>query len=317
MRHVLYALVVALVVSLALAASAVAQTVTLQLNWKPEPQFGGFYEAQRAGLYKSEKLDVKVQPGGTGLPTVQMLAAGTVDFAVISGDELIVANSKDLDLVALFAVYQTNPQGIMTHKARGMNSIADVFKSPGILAMQRGLPYANFLEKKFGFDKLTIVPSPGGDLSVLRSNDQYAMQCFVTSEPIAAAKAGVEVSTFLIADAGYNPYTTVVATRREVLEKNPRLVSAMTRAVKAGWENYLKDPKPTNELMQTLNPGMDAATFEASAAAQKPLIETDATKESGIGSMTNQRWEELAQQLLDLGVIDKKPDVSKLFVPVK
>jgi NitT/TauT family transport system substrate-binding protein len=297
------------------ATSLLAQTAaTLQLNWKPEPQFGGFYEAQRAGLFKQNNLDVTVQPGGTGLPTVQMLAAGTVDFAVVSGDELILANSNGIELVAIFAVYQTNPQGIMTHKARGFTSIEQVFKSPGVLAMQRGLPYASFLENKYGFGSLQIFPSPGGDLTVFRSNDQYSMQCFVTSEPIAAQKAGLETTTFLIADSGYNPYTTVVATRRDVIAKNPELVKSMRAAVKTGWENYLKDPTATNLLMQELNPGMDADTFKASSEAQKPLIETDQTKTAGIGTMTLARWEELSQQLLDLKVIEKKPDAKTLFV---
>ncbi len=313
MTKKLLCLAIAFLLSSSSAVFAQTKT-TLQLNWKPEPQFGGFYESQRGGHFAKANLNVTIQPGGTGLPTVQMLAAGTVDFAIVSADELIVANSKGLELVALFAVYQTNPQGIMTHSARGFSSIEDVFKSPGILAMQRGLPYANFLKNKFGFGSLTIVPSPGGDLSVLRSNDQYSMQCFVTSEPIAAAKAGIQVKTFLIAEAGYNPYTTVVATRRDLLDSKPELVSSMTAAVREGWKAYLADAKPTNAMMQKLNPGMDAQTFEKSAEAQKPLIETDETKANGLGVMTTSRWQELSNQLKDLGVIDALPDVDKLFV---
>ncbi len=114
-----------------------------------------------------------------------MLGAGTVPFAIVSGDEIVRARANGNLIVGLFAAYQTNPQGIMTRAARGFTTIADVFSHPGTLAMERGLPYSSFLEKKYGFDKLRIVPSPFGDLSLYRTDPDYSMQCFVTSEPLA------------------------------------------------------------------------------------------------------------------------------------
>src|SRR5512135_1194737 len=74
------------------AASAPSQhAITLQLNWKPEPQFGGFYTAEQNGAYKRHGLAVEIVPGGVGTPTVQMVGAGKVDFAVVSADELVIA----------------------------------------------------------------------------------------------------------------------------------------------------------------------------------------------------------------------------------
>ena len=190
--------------------------VQLQLNWKPEPQFGGFYAAQVIGAYAKHGLEVEIRPGGASAPTVDMLGAGTVPFAIVSGDEIVRARANGNLIVGLFAAYQTNPQGIMTRAARGFTTIADVFSHPGTLAMERGLPYSSFLEKKYGFDQLRIVPSPFGDLSLYRTDPDYSMQCFVTSEPLQAAKIGIPPKTFLIAESGYNPYTTVLATSREL-----------------------------------------------------------------------------------------------------
>ncbi len=293
---------------------AFAEPITLQLNWKPEPQFGGFYTGQVDGIYAKHQLDVKVEPGGAGTPTVQMVAAGKVPYAVVSADELVIARSRGLDVVALFAVYQTNPQGIMTRDSRGFVNIADVFRAPGILAMQKGLPYALYLEKKFGFGKLKIVPSPFGDLTAYRTQNDYAMQCFVTSEPLAARKIGIEPKTFLIAEAGYNPYTTVLVTTGSHLDKNRDEAMRLTVSVREAWTRYLEDPKPTNDFMQKINPTMDAETFAASAEAQKLLIETDDTRIAGIGSMTVDRWTQLIDQLAELKVIEKKIDAKDCFV---
>ncbi len=283
--------------------------VTIQLNWKAEPQFGGFYAAKSV----ESGLQIDVRAGGPGLPTIDMVAAGTVPFAIVSGDELVIARSRGKDVVALFAAFQTNPQGIMTPASRGLKSIDDVFNREGTLAMERGLPYAKYLQKKYGFDKLKLVPSPGGDLTAFRTTPDYAMQCFVTSEPITAKKLGLDATTFLIADAGWNPYTTVLVTNGDYLKQNRAVVDLTTKAVAAGWKAYLENPKPANDAMRVIRPELDDATFAELAAAQVPLIATDDTKQLGLGAMTRERWEQLVKQLVDVGAIETPVEVESLY----
>jgi NitT/TauT family transport system substrate-binding protein len=288
--------------------------IRLQLNWVPEPQFGGFYAAQQAGAFKKQGLDVEIVPGGVGTPTVQMVGAGSVEFGVVSADEVLIARARGNDVVALFAVYQTCPQGIMTHASRGFKEIGDVFQNPGTLAMQRGLPYADFLLKKYGtHNGLRIVPSPGGSIAAFLADKNFSQQCFITSEPVLARQQGSDPQTFLVADAGYNPYTTVLATSGSYLRQNRQAVDKVVQAVREGWAAYLADPAPAHGLMQSLNKTMDARTFAESAAAQKPLIENDETRKAGLGVMTRERWQTLAQQLADLKVIEKAPPAEECF----
>lgn len=289
------------------------EKVEIALNWKPEPEFGGFYAAQVAGIYKKHGLDVEIIPGGSGTPVIQMLAAGKIDFGIVSGDELVISRANGSDVIAIFATFQTNPQGIMTHADRGFRSIGDVFKSEGTLAIQRGLPYAEFLLKKYGEPKVKIVPYLGGVANFLNDKN-YSQQVFITAEPIEAKKRDANVRTFLVADEGYNPYTVVLATRSSVLKKNPKLVESVVKAVREGWQEYLKNPAPANKVMSGLNKAMDASTFVMSAEAQKPLIETAETKKSGLGTMTEARWRKLVDQLADLKLIKGKPEAKDLFV---
>src|SRR5881397_3549501 len=81
----------------------------IALNWVPEPEFGGIYEAQRGGAFAKHDLDVTIQPGGAGAPTWQLVASGKVPFAVASADEVVIARSRGADVVAVFAIYQTCP----------------------------------------------------------------------------------------------------------------------------------------------------------------------------------------------------------------
>ena len=173
----------------------------------------------------------------------------------------------------------------------------------GTLAVEQGLPFVRLLEKKYGFEHVRIVPSPGGDLTAFLADPKFAQQCFITSEPLAARRKGMAVKVFPVSDIGYNPYTNVLATSEETLRKNPAMVKAMVEAVREGWRAYLDDPEPANERMHQLNPSMDAATFAEVAEAQKPFIEDDDTRRDGLGTMSKQRWETLIGQLKELGDI--------------
>ena len=286
-----------------LAACSKPAKIRLTLNWKPDPQFGGFYAAP----FQKHGLDVEILPGGAGTPTVQMIGAGSTEFGIVSADELVVARSRGNDVVALFAVFQNCPQGIMAHASRQLTSIGDVLKE-GTLALQRGLPYARILEKKYGFDHVKVVPSPGGDISAFLRDEKFAQQCFVMSEPLQARHAGVDVKVFPVADIGYNPYTTVLATSGAQLQSDPNRAAAIVAAARDGWRAYLDDPKPTNSRMHELNPSIDAAAFAEVAEAQKPFIET-----SRLGRMTAERWSTLIGQLAELGDIPQPIPAQECF----
>lgn len=287
---------------------------SLALNWKAEPQFGGFYQADISGIWKRNKTNVEILEGGSGTPTIQMMAAGKVDYAVVSADELIIAFDRGArDLVAIFAVYQTSPVGIMTRASRNFQTLEQVFTSEGTLLWQSGLPYAQLLQKKYANKNVKTAPYSGG-ISAFQANALISQQCFVTSEPLLAKKAGIDVKTFLVAEAGFNPYTTVVVAKKSFIEANQEEVKTFVKAVRLAWEEYLKDPTLANQKMAQLNKSMNEATFLESAQAQKELIQTKETLKSGLGSMTDSRWQLLIDQLFELKIIKTKPKAKDLFL---
>ena len=255
---------------------AAPAAVKLALNWVPEPEFGGFYAAREDGAYARHGLKVEIQGGGAGVPVLQMVATGRSDFGTVGADELLTARARGADVVALFAVFQTSPQGIMVHASRKLQKLEEAFHS-GTLALETGLAYAAYLKKKFTWDGVKVVPYDGGVAHFL-ADPSFGQQCYVTSEPIAARQKGADPMVFMIADSGFNPYTTVVIARRELVQKSPDLVKSFALATREGWRDYLDHPQATNALLGKLNTSIDAATLSAAADAQKPLIETDDTK---------------------------------------
>ncbi len=295
------------------AESTSAAAVVLALNWVPEPEFGGFYAARESGAFSKHGLNVDIHGGGAGVPVVQMVASGQAQFGVAGADEVITARVRGADVVPVFATFQTSPQAIMVHAGRNYKTLGDVLKS-GTLALEPGLPYAAFLKKKYGGFGATIVPYDGG-VARFMIDPAFAQQCFVTAEPLAAKKKGADPQVFMVADEGFNPYTGVVIVKGSMLTEHPDWVKGFVAAAREGWTSYNADPSSTNAVMQRQNASMDADTFIAAAAAQKPLTESADTEANGLGSMTRDRWDTLGKQLVDVGVVDHAPPVEEYLLP--
>lgn len=289
------------------------RAVKLQLNWLPEPEFGGFYAAQQKALFAAEGLEVEIVPGGPGIPAPQLAASGKVEFAIVSGPQVVELAEQGGDLVALFAVYQGNPMGVMVHADSPHQTLEELWKSNATVAMEQGLAEYQWLARAYPGGSLRMVPYNGA-LAQFAGDPSLATQCFITAEPVSMELQGVKTRVFRIGDSGFDPYNAVVATSRAYLEKEPEACAAMVRACAAGWRAYLDDPKPFNETMAALNPGMSREAMDRGAEIQRNLIENDESKRVGLGGMRLPRWQSTVEQLSDIGRIKSRPDPSRLFV---
>jgi NitT/TauT family transport system substrate-binding protein len=193
---------------------------------------------------------------------------------------------------------------IMVHKSRKLKGLSDLFSQEGIVALEQGQAYVSYLKKKFEPIKAKFVPYTGGVSSFLH-DPQFAQQGYIFSEPLTAKAQGADPDFFLLASAGYNPYSAVVAVRAEYLKQNEALVKSMVTAIRDGWASYRKSPQEANQKMASLNKAMDLATFAAAAKEQERLL--------GDGSMSESRWKEHIQQLLDAKALTKAPDAQACF----
>ena len=114
-------------------------------------------------------------------------------------------------------------------------------------------------------------------------------------------------------ESGFDPYTTVLVTRREYLEAEPETCAAMVRAFARGWEAYLEQPDRTNAELARLNPGMSLEAMALSARKQIPLIRDETTARLGLGCMTAERWEDLAKRLKGMELINQVPKVEDMY----
>jgi NitT/TauT family transport system substrate-binding protein len=134
----------------------------------------------------------------------------------------------------------------------------------------------------------------------------------VTSEPYAIEKvAGFTPKVFLLADQGFNSYSTLIETRRDLVERKGDLVQRFVDASIIGWYNYIyRDNKEANALIKRQNPEMTDGLIAYSIAKMKEygIVDSGDAATLGIGAMTDARMKDLYDKMVRIGVV--KPSVA-------
>jgi NitT/TauT family transport system substrate-binding protein len=292
--------------------AAMPTSVRLQLNWLPEPEFGGIYAAELEGMFAAEGLDVEIVSGGPGVAAPQLAASGKVEFAVVGGEQIVTLREQGGELVALYAIYQDDPMGVMVHESSPHTSLKSLWLSNATMACETNLTWVKALERSFGPTSMTFVPH-GASLAEFASNPSRAQQCFLFSEPVALELQGVKTRVFLARESGFNAYNSVVATSSAYAREHAETCERLVRALQRGWESYLKDPGPANASMAARNTAMSREAMDLAAAKQANLIRTAETELLGLGAMTTERWTDIAGQLKSLGTVSEAPPAQSLF----
>lgn len=297
-----YLLLTALLALVACAAEkdAPQPKVQLALNWFPEAEHGGLYAAAVHGYYAENGVEVEILGGGPDAPVIQRVATGAVAFGITNADDILYARAQQIPVVALMASYQINPRCIMVHESAGIDSISQIKNCT--LALSQRPAFSHYLRWKYPFTGVAIVPYPGNVTQFL-ADDNFAQQGYVFSEPFVAKTKGGDPKALLVADTGFNPYASVLIATQQRVAAEPELVGAVVRASVRGWEQYLAAPAATNRHINSLNPEMGMDILAYGAAQSVGMILDPVAQQNGLGRMTQQRWQELLEQMVAAGLI--------------
>ena len=147
------------------------------------------------------------------------------------------------------------------------------------------------------------------------ADKQSAMQGYVTSEPLAIEKAAkFKPGVILLADYGFNTYSTLIETRADLIDKNPDLVQRFVDASIVGWYHYLYgDNAPGNAMIKKLNPEMTDELLAYSVAKMKEygIVDSGDTLRDGIGAMNDARVASFFDKMVRAGVVRSDIDYRK------
>jgi NitT/TauT family transport system substrate-binding protein len=288
------------------AAGTNLPKITLQADWYPQPEHGGFYTALAKGYYRDEGLDLDIVPGGPFAVASKQVAAGAAQFGMDSSDHLLEAVSGGQPLIAVAATMQRDPQGIMVRKDSPIHSFADL--EDHTVAVKSGSTWFEFLVKRYHLNGVREIPATYSVANFV-ADPQYVQQAFATSEPFFAQRAGIETRVLLTSDAGYNPYR-VMFTTRDFLKQHPDIVAKFVRASLRGWRDYLNDPAAAHAVILKLNPALNPEWMQFSWQALRDghFVTGDDPSGSQLGQMRPERWTTMSQQLVSLKMLSKPID---------
>src|SRR5246127_2206160 len=221
-------------------SSAKLDKVSFGTNWVAEAEHGGFFQAVADGTYKKYGLDVTIVPGGPNDNNRMLLIAGKIDFFMAANTLMSFdAVANNAPLISVAAIFQKAPQVFLTHPESKITKLEEL-KPLTLFVSKDGITsYYQWLKSEYGFSEEKVRPYTFNSQPFLAS-PQSAMQGYVTSEPFAVEKAaGFKPGVLLLADYGFNAYSTLIETRQDVIEKKPDLVQRFVDASIIGWYNYL------------------------------------------------------------------------------
>lgn len=277
------------------SASVSAPKVAVQLNWYPEAEHGGVFQAAADGTYDQNHLDVDIRPGGRASPVAAELQLGRAQFAFANADDVIVYRRQGADIVAVLAAMQDSPRCILVREDSGAKTFDDL--AGMTLQRQSGRPFLEFMRSLGILDKVKEVPYHGS-VSSLVGDPSIAIQAYSFAEPLLAEQQGVKVRRLMVSDLGWNPYSSVLVTTGDLIKSEPDLVRQFVQATRTGWQNYLTDPDQGNAAILAANEhGMTAEALQFGSQELRSLALPAEMKPESVGMMTLERWQTLVEQM--------------------
>ena len=303
-----------------LTGSAVAQNldkVSFATNWVAQAEHGGFYQALADGTYRKYGLDVTIVPGGPNVNNRILLPVGKIDFYMSANSlQSFDAVEQNVPTIAVAASFQKDPQVLLAHPDQGIEKFDDLKKLTLLISKEGMAGYFQWMKKDFGFTDKQVKPYTFNPQPFL-ADKRVAMQGYVTSEPYSIETQGkFKPKIFLLADQGFNTYSTLIETRRDLVDKKPDLVQRFVDASAIGWYNYLNgDNKPANTLIKKHNPEMTDALIDYSIVKMKEfgIVDSGDTTKLGIGAMTDARMKDFFDKMVRAGVVKANLDYRKSY----
>jgi NitT/TauT family transport system substrate-binding protein len=303
------------------AASSVpvaAQTldkVSFGTNWVAQAEHGGFFQAVADGTYKKYGLDVTIVSGGPNINNRILMISAKIDFFMSANSlQTFDAVANNIPTVAVASMFQKDPQVLLAHPEANVKKLEDLKPLTLFVSKEGIVSYFQWLKSEYGFDESKVKPYTFNPQPFL-ADKKSAMQGYVSSEPFSVEKAGgFKPTIVLIADNGFNSYSTLIETRKELAESKPDLVQRFVDASAIGWYNYIYgDNSAANALIKKMNPEMtdELLAFSVGKMKEYGIVDSGDTLKDGIGAMSDARMASFFDKMVKAGVVKGDLDYRK------
>ncbi|WP_119272520.1 ABC transporter substrate-binding protein [Taklimakanibacter deserti] len=308
----------------ATVAARAADEVSIQLDWVVRGNHAMFFVARDKGYFEDNGIEVTAIRKGTGsVDALRLVGAGNADFGFGDLPTLAIARSQSVPVVALAAVNQRSPMGMIAlAKTKTLSKPQDlkgldvgVHTAGSTYVFLRAFLAANGMSED-DIKKSTVAPPYENYLLLGRV---AAVPGYIDAEvPELEAKAGGPGSLSIImgADWGYNVYGSGLFTSEALAKDKPDLVERFTAAYLKAFADVIANPGEAADIVIKANPEYaakrDILVKQLEADIKSTFFSAETAKD-GIGAMTLDTWTATAKVLRDQGVMKKDIDLEAAF----
>ncbi len=284
----------------------------LQLKWKHQFQFAGYYAAIEKGFYAEEGLEVELRELPPNTSSIAEVLSGNADFGIGNGD-ILIQYVNGAPLVVLASIFQSSPAALAVRSESNITTPQQLAgKTIEINPRNAGSVEVLTMLSLEGIKPTQYrITESSQSLNKLLNNQTDASEIYLTNEPYFLEKFGIPYNIITPKKYGVDFYAECLFTRQDLLRKNHKMVDGFLRASLKGWEYALNNPEEIAQVIQTkykTTKTLEHLIFEAQKV--KEFVQPDLIN---IGHTNKGRWLQMMETLLQAGMINKTVSVDNLI----
>ena len=275
-----------------------AAPVRLQLKWRHQFQFAGFYAALEKGYYKEAGFDVTIIPATPGIDPVETVLKGGADFGIASS-ELVLRYAKGDPVVVLASVFQHSPLTLFVRRDAGIDSVHALPGHKVALAPWETEIFAYLQREQVPLDRLQLVQHDY-TVDALVQGRVDALAGYETDESYYLQRSGRRYRQFTPRSSGVDFYGDTLFTTREMIARHPEWAQAFRAASLRGWEYALVHQEEISALIHAkYAPDLPVEKLRFEAERMVPLVRSDLVE---LGHSHVARWQHILEVYRELGL---------------
>ncbi len=287
--------------------------IRLPMGYIPDIQQAPFYVADAKGYFQEAGIEIEYDYSFE-TDGVSLVGAGTLQFALVSGEQVLLARAQGLPVVFVLGWYQDYPIAVVSKVGSGIQTPEDLagrrIGIPGLfgasyVGLRALLDYAGISEEDVTLDVIGY-----NQVEALAVDQQEAVVGYVANEPVQLAAQGYEINVIRVAD-----YVTLasngVITNETTIAENPDLVRRFVQAALKGLAYTIQHPDEAYEISKDFVESLAVADEKV----QREVLDISITfwQADVLGYSDPEAWENMQRVLLNMGLLTEPLDLEEAF----
>ncbi|NIS80804.1 MAG: ABC transporter substrate-binding protein [Anaerolineales bacterium] len=285
----------------------------LVMSYRPDVQFTPFYVADARGYFAENGLEIDFNHMNES-ESVQLVGADELQFAVVSGEQVLLARAQGLPVVYVMAWWHDYPIAVAAPEEAVIDTPADLVGKRIGFPGYYGASYIGFraLLSANGLTEEEVFLEPVGftQVEALYEGRVDAAVVYANNEPLQLEAQGFPVTVFRVADYVQLASNGLITNEKTVTE-NPDLIRRMVRAILRGIEDTIDDPAGAYEIAKGYVEGLAEADDEVQRGVLSASIEFWKTEQPGFSDPV--AWENMQSILLEMELLKEPLDLSQAY----